>query len=244
MIYESMGALPVNADFSNGTLALDKFISDMIFFRDTYFGHSSYLHINGRPVVYVYVTRYWQHFEPSMLEQIKKTVGVDILIIADDPYFGHNIAPETAQNGIKNGRPVFEAYTSYNMYENEFVQQGESAADYMFREALPIFEKWSNATVFFPHVLPKYSDFREGHKRMAGDAAGLLAQLNTFACLPRPWWYKNEFPNLMFVTSFNEWWEGTSIEPDVKDEYGYKFLDTIKAFKDSGVQCEQKERVD
>jgi hypothetical protein len=153
------------------------------------------------------------------------------------------MAPETAQNGIKNGKPVFEAYTAYNMYENDFVQEGESAVDYMLREALPIYEKWSNETVFFPHVLPKYSDFREGHKPMAGDGDGLSAQLKTFACLPRPSWYKNEFPNLMFVTSFNEWWEGTSIEPDIKDEYGYTFLDTIKKFKDSGVQCQQKERI-
>jgi hypothetical protein len=77
---------------------------------------------------------------------------------------------------------------------------------------------------------------------LTGNAAGLLAQQKTFACLPHPSWYRNEFPNLMFVTFFNEWWEGTSIEPDVKDEYGYKFLDTIKEFKDSRVLCEQTER--
>jgi hypothetical protein len=245
MIYESMGALPVAADFQkNGTLVLDKFISDMVFFRDTYFGHPSYLHINGRPVVYVYITRYWKKFEPFMLDKIKKAVGEDILIIADDPFFGHNLAPTTAQNGIKNGKPVFEAYTAYNMYESDLVQQGESAVDYMFREALPIFERWSRETVFFPSVLPKYHDFREGHKPLVGDVAGLLAQLKTFACLPRPAWFKNKFPDLMFVTTFNEWWEGTSIEPDAEDAYGYKFLDTIKAFKDSGVQCEQKQSVD
>jgi hypothetical protein len=243
MIYESMGVLPVEGDFANGTLALDKFISDMIFFRDTYFGHSSYLHINGRPVVYIYVTRYWKNFEPSMLDKIKRAVGVDILTIADDPFFGHNVAPKTAQNGIKNGKPVFDAYTSYNMYENELIQKGENATDYMFREALPIFTKWSRETVFFPHVLPKYHDFRDGHLPLKGDAAGLLAQLETFACLPRPSWYKHEFPDLMFVTSFNEWWEGTSVEPDEKDEYGYTFLDTIKAFKDSGVQCHGRKRI-
>ena len=238
MLYESMGNLPVDSDFANGTLALDKFILDMIFFRDSYFGHPSYLHINGRPVVYVYITREWKNFEPFMLEKIKTAVGKDILIIADDPYFGHNTEPATAQNGVKNAKPVFEAYTAYNMYESKLVREGEKAVDYMLREALPIFEKWSRETVFFPHVLPKYHDFREGHKPMVGDAAGLLTQLETFACLPRPLCYKNKFPNLMFVTSFNEWWEGTSIEPDVKDEYGFTFLDTIKAFKDLGVQCQ------
>jgi hypothetical protein len=240
MLYESMGALPVDSDFANGTLALDTLISDMIYFRDSYFGHPSYLHINGRPVVYVYVTRFWKNFEPLMLEKIKTAVGKDILFIADDPFFGHNMDPATAQNGIKDGKPVFEAYTAYNMYENVLIREGERAVDYMLREALPIYDKWSQETVFFPHVLPKYWDFREGHKPLVGDTAGLLTQLETFACLPRPTGYKNEFPDLIFVTTFNEWWEGTSIEPDVKDEYGYTFLDTIKAFKDSGVQCQEK----
>jgi hypothetical protein len=103
MIYERLGALPVNGDFTNGTLALDKFISDMIFFCDTYFGYPSYLHING------YLTRCWKNFEPSMLDKIKKAVGEDILIIANDPYFGHNVATEMEQNGIKNATPMFEA---------------------------------------------------------------------------------------------------------------------------------------
>ena len=244
MVYESMGALPVESNFANGTLALDKFISDMIYFRDSYFNHSSYLHINGRPVVYVYITRYWKNFEPSMLDKIKTAVGVDILIIADDPFFGENKDPATAQNGVKNGKPVFEAYATYNMYESDLVQDGEKAIDYMLREALPVFENWSRETVFFPNVMPKYHDFREGHKKVVGDAAGFLSQLETFACLPRPSWYKNEFPDLIFVTSFNEWWEGTSIEPDLKNEYGFTFLDTISAFKHSGVQCHQEVLVD
>jgi hypothetical protein len=77
-----------------------------------------------------------------------------------------------------------------------------------------------------------------------GDTAGLLTQLETFACLPRPTGYENEFPDLIFLTSFNEWWEGTSIEPDVKDEYGYTFLDTIRSFKDSGDQCQEKQSID
>ena len=156
MLYESKGALPeeVDGDFANGTLALDTFIEDMIYFRDTYFHHPSYLHINGRPVVYIYLTRYWKNFDGWMLETIKENVGLDLLIIADNPFYGKNDSPHTANNGIKpDGKPVFEAYTSYNMYSWPRVNEGERAVDYMFREALPIYEKWSKKTVFFPHVL-------------------------------------------------------------------------------------------
>lgn len=247
MLYESKGALPksVNGNFTDGTLALDKFIDDMIFFRDTYFGHPSYLHINGRPVVYVYLTRSWRNFEANMLDRVKEEVGEDVLFIADEPFYSpHVTAPSLSQNGIQeNGKPMFEAYTSYNMYSFPRVKEGESAADYMFREAMPVYEKWSNETVFYPHVLGKYHDFRDGHKPLLGDTGGLLAQLNTFACLPRPVWYKNELPNLIFITSFNEWWEGTSIEPDAEDRYGYKYLDAIKAFKELEVECHENEQI-
>jgi hypothetical protein len=129
------------------------------------------------------------------------------------------------------------------MYQFTRVKDGERAADYMFREALPVYQSWSNKTVYFPHVLPKYHDFREGHKPLVGDTDGFMQQLQVFACLPRPVWYQNEFPNLMFVTSFNEWYEGSQIEPDERFGYGYKFLDAIKLFKDSGVECQDNSLV-
>ena len=236
MLYESIIAFPTGIDFANG--AMDKFVSDMIFFNETYFDHPSYLHINGRPVVYVYLTRSWKNFETKMLQTINDKVGRNILIIADEPYFDSNSSPHKSKNGIRNNSPVFEAYSSYNMYQFTRVKDIERAVDYMFREALPVYQSWSKDTVYFPHVLPKYHDFREGHKRLVGDTDGLMQQLQVFACLPRPVWYKNEFPNLMFVTSFNEWYEGSQIEPDERFGYGYKFLDAIKQFKDSGVECQ------
>ncbi|KAL3769225.1 hypothetical protein ACHAW5_001957 [Stephanodiscus triporus] len=239
MLYESLGALAGDGDFANG--ALDTFVEDMVFFKDTYFDHPSYLHINGRPVVYVYLTRYWKNFDTTMLHTINNKVGRNILIIADNPYFGNNISPHTSPYGIRDNSSVFEVYNSYNMYTFPNVRLGESAVDYMFRDALPIYQSWSKETVFFPSVLPKYHDFREGHKPLVGDVAGLMQQLQVFACLPRPVWYQNEFPNLMFITSFNEWWEGTSIEPDGEDKYGYKFLDAIKLFKDSEVVCQENQ---
>jgi hypothetical protein len=240
MVYESLGALPVR-DFANGTKAIDKFTADMEYFRDNYFSHSSYLYVNGRPVVYVYVARSWKNFTQDMLMHIKEKVGIDILFIADIPYFGLNGDPKTAISGMIDGKPIFEAYTAYNMYEARLVQEGESATEYMFRESLGIFERWSRDTVFFPHVLPKYHDFRDGHPQLVGDPPGLLTQLQTFACLRRPSWYKNEFPNLIFVTSFNEWWEGTSLEPDAEGKYGFSFLDTLRRFKYSELQCSNDE---
>ncbi len=241
MLYESKGALTgggSDGDFAVG--AIDVFVSDLIYFKEKYFDHPSYFHINERPVVYVYLTRFWKNFTRDMLQTINDRVGSNILIIADNPYYDANSSPHTSPNGIRDNSPVFEVYTSYNMYQYTRVQFGERAVDYMLRHALPVYQQWSRDTVFFPHVLPKYRDFREGHKPLVGDTKGFARQLREFACLPRPAWYRNEFPNLMFVTSFNEWWEGSSVEPD-KDEYGYQYLDAIKSFKDSEWVCQENQ---
>jgi hypothetical protein len=235
--YESSGALPTR-DFTDGTVAIDGFINDMKFLKSEYFSHPSYLRVNGRPVVVLYITRTWIGFKSSMLDQVKSEVGEDIFFIADEPYFGNQQWLNEANNGIKDGKPVFESYTTYNMFEDEYVKEGETATDFMFRDALPIFERWSKETIFFPNVLPMYHDFR-GHKVLTGDAAGLTAQLNTFYCLPRPSWHDGSLPDMIFITSWNEWWEGSQVEPDEYEVYGFTFIDALKDFKDSTKQCQR-----
>lgn len=234
-IYESMGALPTR-DFSNGTIAINAFIADMKILKSEYFSNPSYYRVNERPVVVLYVTRTWNGFKSSMLDQVREEVGENIFFIADEPFIKGQQSPEKARNGIVGGKPVFDSYTTYNMFEDALVQEGESAKDFMFREGLPIFKRWSNETIFFPNIVPRYFDFR-GHKRLTGDSAGLITQLKEFSCLPRPSWYDGSLPTMMFITSWNEWWEGSQVEPDLNGTYGFSFIDTLKEFKLAGKQC-------
>jgi len=235
MNYESTAALSTR-DFSNGTIAIDDFIADMKFLKSEYFSNPSYYRVNERPVVVLYITRTWNGFKSSMLDQVREEVGENIFFIADEPFIADQQWPDKARNGVQNGKPVFESYTTYNMFEDALVQEGESAKDFMFREGLPIFKRWSNETIFFPNVLPKYFDFR-GHERLTGDSAGLIAQLKEFSCLRRPSWYDGSLPTMMFITSWNEWWEGSQVEPDLNGTYGFSFIDTLKEFKLAGKQC-------
>jgi Glycosyl hydrolase family 99 len=233
--YESGGALPT-FDFANGTIAIDGFIKDMKYMKSEYFSHPSYLRVNSRPVVVLYVTRRWLGFKSSMLDRVKNEVGEDIFFIANEPYFGNQQWLDQANNGIKDGKPVFESYTTYNMFENNKVREGETAKDFMFREGLPIFERWSKETIFFPNVLPMYHDFR-GHKVLPGNASELIDQLEAFSCLPRPSWYDGRLPDMIFITTWNEWWEGSQVEPDIAGAYGFTFIDALKEFKDTAKQC-------
>mmetsp|Transcript_42245 Transcript_42245/g.62576 ORF Transcript_42245/g.62576 Transcript_42245/m.62576 type:complete len:587 (-) Transcript_42245:694-2454(-) len=238
--YETKGALPTE-NFADGTIALDTLIADMQYLEEQYFSHPSYCRVNNRPLVVLYITRTWDNFEPHMLDQVRASLKEDVLFLADEPYHGNQKWLDEAQNGIKDGRSVFEAYTTYNMFENFLIKEGESATDYMLREGLPIFERWSKETLFFPNVLPMYHDFR-GHLPLWGDAAGLIKQLQVFTCLPRPSWFiEGSIPDMIFITSFNEWWEGSQIEPDKDDRYGFEFIDALKTFKESKWTCENKE---
>ena len=237
MLYESLNAFPTR-DFLDGTRALDVLIADMKSIRDEHFDNPSYLYINDRPVIGLYVTRTWVNFQPSMVETIKRELKHDVLFIADEPFFGDQATPAKARNGIRNNQPVFETYTAYNMYTDPLIEKGQTAVDYMFRHGLDIYENWSKEVVFFPKVLPQYHDFRPGHLPLVGDAEGLRAQLDKFACLPRPSGYvEGTFPEMIFVTSFNEWWEGSQVEPDDSNKYGFTFIDELKKFKDDGKKC-------
>ncbi len=113
------------------------------------------------------------------------------------------------------------------MYQDKKVIPGETASDFMLREAMPIFERWSENTLFFPNVLPMYHNFR-GKKALGGNTEDFLRRLEAISCLKRPDWYDHSYPDLVFVTSFNEWWEESQIEPDNENIYGFRVLITTK----------------
>jgi hypothetical protein len=271
MLYESK--VLEGASFVDGT-AQAMLLTHFQSMQKDYFTHPSYLRLNGRPVVVLYITRtiFGLGFGPEVLDEIRTALGEDIFFIADEPFFGNgHDDPRTAGNGIRpnTDRPLFDAYTTYNMYQGERVQLGETASDFMLREAMPIFERWSNETLFFPNVLPMYHDFR-GNQPLIGNAEDFLRQLQAVVCLPRPTWYTatttatttitattatsatttttasttsssisshesslyESYPDLVFVTSWNEWWEGSQIEPD-DSVYGFEFIDALAKFKKS-----------
>lgn len=221
--------------FQNGT-AQARLLKDLQEMKKEYFDHPSYLRLNGRPVVAVYITRWRamfdEYFNKSVLDDLRAAIDEDIFFIGDEPFFGNgNDDPATSHNGLtSDGTTVFDAYTTYNMFENDRVIPNETASDYMLREAMPIFQAWSEETLFFPNVIPMYHDFR-GKEPLLGDADDFLRQLYAVACLPRPEWVAKDIPKMVFVTSFNEWWEGTQVEPDEADRYGFDFLDALASFK-------------
>jgi S-formylglutathione hydrolase FrmB len=82
--------------------------------------------------------------------------------------------------------------------------------------------------------MPTYHDFR-GNKTLPGTPDQFRQMIKTVQSLPGEAMSK-DVRKLIFVTSFNEWWEGTTVEP--AKEYGHTYLDVIREFAERRAQFE------
>jgi glycoprotein endo-alpha-1,2-mannosidase len=224
LYYECLGLLDDKDGKRDGVIDFAKpevlaaFIRDLQQLDARYFGHPQYLRVDGKALVGLYVTRTFRNFSNQHLEQLRSAVKTPLYLVADEAFLGPQAKPESARNQV-----AFDAWSAYNMFENALVRDNDTALSYQSREAFPIFRQWAASTAFIPGVFPSYADFR-GHKPLPGtpaDFATLLDAASSIGSAAAP---------MILVTSFNEWWEGTTIEP--AEEYQDGYLQVIKAFTD------------
>jgi hypothetical protein len=220
LLYETPLALGLPAgkplDFGekapDGTTAGDRFVEHFDHLASTYLQHPQYLRHDGKAVVTIYLVRDMVHAGPT-LAAVRERLGrrgIDLFLIADVVYWA---APDTLDWAFL--KEHFQAVTAYNMYYRprflEAVQAQFQAADRAARE---------HGLRLIPNVMPGYDDTplrgteRVTINRRRGQfyrnywdiAAGFVGPEQPF----------------LLVTSFNEWHEGTELEPST--EYGEMFL--------------------
>lgn len=228
----------VRFDF-NDPSTRQKFVSDMVYLARTYFGHPSYFKIQGRPVVNFYLARGFYGEFPSVLDEARQQIralGWNPYFVGDSLYYGKNDLYLASQ---------FDAATSYNLFSTGLSGQGIRTTGELALSLRPLFwnfqyqlrdmivEGKKGTVDFQPCVIPQF-DVRN---RKSTDTA-LLAQskeeVKQMFLVAREILDAKTGPKVVWITSWNEWHEGTAIEPTVTGSkkypggnYGYDFLEAL-----------------
>jgi glycoprotein endo-alpha-1,2-mannosidase len=198
---------------------LENWEGDLNYLEEHYFSHPNYLRINGRPVLFVYLSRVFLRDQGAALVQAAREGPSGIFIVGDD-VFGPEYRAEWAQK--------FDAVTAYDVYGQSSGIHGSTrqAIDQLatnYREARQAANQVD--TAFIPAVSPGFNDtvIRNGHPVMPrrfkdhGESADgdVFRDMIALAAIPN---LDPRCGRLMMVTSFNEWFEDTQIEATAGDQ--------------------------
>jgi glycoprotein endo-alpha-1,2-mannosidase len=217
VMYESTGRLGTfaNPNYSN-------LVPDFQYLAQNYFNNPNYYRINGRPVVFIYLTRAYFNAPgaaaavANLRQTIQSQSGVNPYLIGDDVFPGQNNAQRAA---------LWDSITDFDVYGSALQANGSTTAGVnalasQFQSALAMAQ--SVHVGWIPAVSPGFNNRGAGGTLPAapryltdvpGAAEGSLfnAELNQ-AVLPT---LDPTANNIMMVSTFNEWHEDTAIEPTI-----------------------------
>lgn len=249
---ESKPSYDFNEKFAFDKTKGDKFLDDINYLTENYFGHPNYLKIDGLPFMAVYNVSAFRN-NISYFEKLP-----EIFLVADVVYWSglklsersvsflwnnapkdslrvigralKRIFPKSYESDFKLSR-YFKAITGYNLYN-------ANRANRFLKNVEELYKKFNNYAksqnlCFIPNLLPGYDD-RELNGR---DRPTLSRGDGRFY---REFWeiarkYLDPKIKMALITSFNEWHEGTEIEPS--KEYEKKYLELTKLEKQK--QCKK-----
>lgn len=212
VLYETLGRL--EHESRGGRLAIplspsnaEVLRKDLKYLEENYFSHPSYLKLEGRPVVVLYLARCLERDLRGALGSLRDRV----YLLGDLVYWhGPSLAALKAFDGV----------TAYNMHTNS----SEVLGDFE-RLLLAKYGEWAKAAAragvdFVPSALPGFDDsaIGRGNLPLPGSADLFRERLRI------AFKYAGE-RGVVLVTSFNEWHEYTSVEPS--REYGRTYLETL-----------------
>jgi hypothetical protein len=220
LLYESLEALEGRAlrvVFDEATI--DRLLGDMDYAASRYLAHPRYLRIDGRPALFLYVSRNFEGRHRDGLGALRRrlaTRGLPVYLVGDEVFW----------HEPRRGRMrLFDAVTAYTLYDwprRDFAGYAGAAA--LLRAAgAQLARHRAMATRagvgFVPAVIPGYNDRGvrpdEEHpvvpRRFGPEAeeGGPFAEALRTVGLP----HLDDRTRLLLLTSFNEWHEWTQIEP-------------------------------
>ncbi len=224
LLYEAQGLLGLDPEtgipFDSPSVNL--FAGHFRWIADHYFSHPSYQHINGRPVVYLYLSRTFSGEYARALAAARAVCaarGFDVYLVGDEVYWG-DPDPDRLR--------LLDAVTAYNMHGPRDFAGLEDLTPFI-ESCDAVYSRWREAAAavgvgFIPNTMPGFdsSGVAPGAHyvipRRLRPGAGSLSTFKAMSEMAQR--YLDPALREITITSFNEWHEGTQIEPSTSGDDG------------------------
>lgn len=206
-----------------------KLLTDFKYLARNYFTHPSYLKIKERPVVILYLTRTFVGDYEKVITGLRKelqSLGFDLFLVGDE-IFWYVMRPKPlppSTTPFKERMGLFDAVTSYNLYNwAKPKQMGYGISSTYLSEVHDLFVAYRSAggqkVRLIPSAIPGYNDrgvrLSEKHPVIprqfdsGGEEGSFFVQALKKTVVP----FIDPVLPMVLITSFNEWNEGTQVEP-------------------------------
>lgn len=224
----------------------EKFLSDMAYLARNYFSHRSYFRLGGRPVVLIYTSRTFTGDYVTAIQLARdrlRELGHDVYFIGDEIWWGE---PNTRRISC------FDAVTAYNLYYTGIVEDGATDTALLAEKIEPLYKAFAEKAaqraagggtgkrvVFHPGIIPQYDDQKVRGRRNRPIPARTPDDFVRMCLMAKEFLPTKADPDqasvqpVVWITSFNEWHEGTAVEPTMPGQwprfYSFRLLETIRA---------------
>lgn len=205
----------------------------------------NYLKIDGKPVFFIYTSRriLGDLSEIEVIRQrVREKLDIDLYLCGDEVWW-----PDNDWIGDEKRLEKFDAIYPYNLYTciDEQGNEGFVGDDYLKYIQKPyddFYAKCKKLNIdMIPVAMPRYGDFAyrtiEGHYEIPSQDGEFFKKYLSM-CEK----YVLGDQKMYLITSFNEWYEDTQIEPyrtshsgdsyDENPSYGTKYLEIVKNFSE------------
>lgn len=245
--YESAIALAKEADraidFDDDVLETKRgelFLGHMQYLLNEYLSRPDYYRVNGRPILIFYLVRDWDNWTGYMARFKEMARDLAPYLVADVVWWDRNPSPSDWRELSLH----FEAITGYNLYDPSRPEEMQAYWEHVEE----FWARWQQAArnhglAFVPTVMAGYDD-----RNLRGQGRPVLERQD--GDIYRAAWetakqFVDEDVPLVLLASFNEWHEGTEIEPSI--QYGETYLSltsrSIAALPGSRLRDSQERRI-
>ena len=195
-------------------ISKEQIVNELAYVIRKYSSSKAFLRINGKPVIFIYAIRAYGRdidFWEDVLREVRRITNKDVMFIADS----RDVSALRVFDGIHIYNPLGLILKGVNLTQF-YRDQAVKTKEYFTIEKVDVISR----KIFCATVLPGFDNRK--NKSLQGEQGKYLPRLDGKT-------YKDTWeaalssdPDIVLICTWNEWHEGTEIEPS--REYGFKYL--------------------